>query len=333
MAWGLMVWAGAFAAVAGAQQSGDLTGVYKSKEGELAVLQGDNETLVYYGAVFPQGQSVGTCTCTLVLQQKPSPSQWTLLGAEPDELWALRIEPKKLVVESQQVTSCCGAGWPGADSFTRAGVKSPQACKVKAPRAHFLATEVGNPQRKAFVVAGDTVDVYVPADDPNLVFARFKGPKKATVGLLKREELDCPAQGGAPGTQAAVDVTPLAGTWLQVEREGKGYVIREYCDAATPRFKLQPNGDWEMDYGQEDERIQVTAVKAGATAGAYTLELTHTGGTKQKVEWTVADAKRGLVRLKGTGTSFFRQGLLFVRDDKKAGLPVRREKCDEEEEQ
>lgn len=134
------------------------------------------------------------------------------------------------------------------------------------------------------------------------------------------------------GPQAAVDARPLAGTWIQVEREGKGYVIRQYCDSATPGFKLQPNGEWEMNYGQEDESLKLTALKPGA-AGAFTLELTRTGGSKEKVEWTVADAKKGIARLKGGKDSFFRAGVLFVRDDKKAGLPVRREECDEEEEQ
>jgi hypothetical protein len=204
---GLAVLLGALSAMAGAQQSGDLTGVYASKGGELAVIQGDPEAFVYYGSVFPQGQSVGTCTCTLELQQKASPSQWTLRGAEPEEMWTLRIEPKKLSVELQQAASCCGAGWPGVDSFSRSGVKPLQACKVKAPRAHFLAMDEKNTQRKAFVVAGDTVDVYIPADDPSLVFARFKGSKKATVGLLKSTELDCPTKRG-PGWSARARATP-----------------------------------------------------------------------------------------------------------------------------
>jgi hypothetical protein len=330
---GLAVLAGTLAAVAGAQQPGELTGIYAKRGSELAILQGDNESLVYYEATFPQGQSVGTCGCTLVLQQKPSPSQWALLGPEPDEAWVLRIEPKKLVVGTQQVASCCGAGWPGADSFSRAGVKPPQSCKVKAPRAHFHAADEGHTQRKAFVVAGDMVDVYLPPEEPNLVPARFKGSKKSTVGLLKREELDCTSQGATPGTQAAVNTQALTGTWTQVERVGKGYIIRESCEGGIPHFKLQPNGDWEMSYGQEDELIKVTALQPGSTAGAYTLELTHTGGTKQKVEWTVVDAKQGLVRLKGTGTSYFRSGTLFVRDAQKAGIPIQRDTCDEEEEQ
>jgi hypothetical protein len=88
-----------------------------------------------------------------------------------------------------------------------------------------------------------------------------------------------------------------------------------------------------MNYGQEDELLKVSVLKAGSTAGTYTLELTRPGGTKDKVEWTVADEKKGLVRLKGTGDSYFRDGVLFVRDDKKAAIPLRRDKCDEEEEQ
>ena len=74
-------------------------------------------------------------------------------------------------------------------------------------------------------------------------------------------------------------------------------------------------------------------LKPGNAAGAYTLELTRPGGTKEPLEWAVTDEKKGLVRIKGTGDSFFRDGVLFVRDDKKAAVPLRRDKCDEEEEQ
>ena len=152
-------------------------------------------------------------------------------------------------------------------------------------------------------------------------------------GLVVLAGIFAAAAGAQKARDTPVNAKPLEGTWTQVEREGKGYVIRQYCDSNTPGFKLQPNGDWWMNYGQDDESLKVTALKPGTTAGAYTLELTRPGGAKEKVEWTVADAKTGIARLKGGKDSFFRGGMLFVREDKKAALPVRSEKCDEEEEQ
>src|SRR5690606_25537949 len=117
--------------------------------------------------------------------------------------WTLRVEPKKLVLESGGTAGCCGEGWRGMDTFQRASWKAPVACKVKAPRAYFHASDAENTQRKAFVVEGDSVQVYVPDFEPALVPARFVA-KRTTVGLLKREELDCAAPGG-PAASAPVD--------------------------------------------------------------------------------------------------------------------------------
>ncbi|MFL5346042.1 MAG: hypothetical protein ACJ8AT_14730 [Hyalangium sp.] len=329
---GLAVLTGALSTQARAQPAADLTGVYKTKGGELAVLQAENESLLYYSGVFPQGNSVGTCECLLALQQKKSPTEWTLRGSDSSDAWALRLDPKKLTLQSSQ-PGCCGAGFPGSGAFTRGNVKPPQSCKVKASRAYFYAPDEQNTQRKMFVVAGDSVEAYVPAVEPDLVPARFKGSKKATVGLLKLAELDCQQQASnapsAPATGAG-SIASLAGKWTGVEREGQGYVIREYCESHTPRFNLKPGGDVDMDYGREKEHLKVTDLKSGA-AGAYTLELKHDSGSKEPVEWTVADAKQGIVQLKGSST--FPKGALFVRDDKKAGIPKERKGCDESEEE
>jgi hypothetical protein len=329
---GLAVLAGAFSPQARAQAPADLTGVYKAKGSELAVIQAENESLVYYSAGFPQGTSVGTCECLLALQQKKSPTEWTLRGSDTSDAWTLRVDSKKLALQSRQ-PGCCGAGWPGSGPFSLGGVKPPQTCKVKASRAWFYAPDAKNTQRKTFVVAGDSVEAYVPDAEPDLVPARFKGGKKVTAGLLKREELDCPQPASTASRTpppGAGGVASLAGKWTGVEREGQGYVIREYCESHTPRFTLKPGGDLEVDYGQEQEHLKVTGIHPGA-AGAYTLELKHDSGSKETVEWTVSDAKQGIIQLKGSST--FSKGALFVRDDKKASIPKERKGCAESEEE
>ncbi|MBZ4415676.1 hypothetical protein [Myxococcus sp. RHSTA-1-4] len=322
---GLMM--AAWAAVAMAQPAGDVSGIYKKDGGELAVLQGDNETLLYYGAGFTQGQSVGTCECPLVLQKKDSATRWTLKSADSEDTWTLRMEPGRLSLAGGSA-GCCGAGWPGEDAFPRQGVTPPRTCKVKAPRAYFHDSNAQNTQRKAFVVAGDSVQAYVPSIEPDLVPARFAG-KRVTVGLLRREQLDCKApEGGAPSASAAVDVKPIAGKWVRVQRKGKGYVLERPCSSETPSFNLQAGGVMDVNYGQEGEQLQVSAAKPGAK-GAYSLEVTSSGGSRETLAWTVADAKRGIVLLKG-GTGFFREGAHFVRESKMGGIPVRAEKCEDE---
>ncbi|WP_224247956.1 hypothetical protein [Hyalangium gracile] len=194
---GLALLAGAMSPPASAQPTAELTGVYETKGGELAVIQASNESFVYYSSSFPQGESVGLCECLLGLREKKSPTEWKLRGTDSPADWTLRIESKKLTLQGDG-SGCCGAGWPGADSFARKSPKTPQLCKVKAKRAYFHALDEANTQRKAFVVEGDTVEVYLPATEPALVPARFKGPKKTTAGLLKLEDLDCQEQASTP---------------------------------------------------------------------------------------------------------------------------------------
>lgn len=197
---GVLGWTvAAWALVAGAQPPSDLSGVYSTKTSQLAVLQGDNETLVYFGANFPQGQSVGTCDCSLVLEEKESAVSWALRDSDPEVSWTLQQKPKQLVLKSEGTAGCCGAGWPGVDTFSRATRAALKTCRVKVPRAYFHGSDAANTRRKAFVVEGDVVQAYVPEFEPDFVPARFVA-KRTTVGLLKLEELDCSASAGASST-------------------------------------------------------------------------------------------------------------------------------------
>ena len=307
----------------------DVTGLYGKEGAELAVLQSDNETLLYYGATFPQGQSVGTCECPLVLQKKDSADRWTLKGADTSDAWTLRIEANKLVLEGKN-PQCCGAGWPGAGSFDRAKVKPLPSCKVTAPKAFFHASDAKNTQRKAYVIAGDAVQAYVPGAEPDFVPGRFQGPKAATVGLLKREQINCQAQASNAPTPpgASADVKALAGKWIETQREGTRYVIEKHCAARTPSLVIKPDGTLDADYGQEVDPIKITGVKPGSASGAYTLAITRGEDTHETLEWTVIDSQKGIIQVKG-GSDFFKEGELFVRDEKKGALPVKAQKCNE----
>jgi hypothetical protein len=309
-------------AVAMAQTPVETSVVYKKDGGELAILEGQNETLVYYGAGFPQGQSVGTCECSLVVQKKDSPTQWTLKGTDSNDTMTLRLDPRKVEVSSVGGgPECCGAGW-GGDVFQREKLGSLAECKVKAARAYFHDSNETHAQRKAFVVAGDTVQAFVPAIEPEFVPARFVSPKRTTVGLLRREQLDCQTT-----AKAREDLKPLAGTWVQVERKGKGYVIKTYCGSNPLAVEIRTNGVMNIDYGQDDQDVEVTAAKPGA-AGAYTLEVKWPAAQSESLAWSVVDAKRSIIQLRG-GKDYFAKGVLYVRADKKGAIPVQAEKCDE----
>src|SRR5690242_4982713 len=103
MMFGLAVLAGTLSTLAAAAQApADLTGVYKTKGGELAVLQAENESLVYYSAAFPHGNDMATCECRLALQKKKSASEWALRDTDTQDPWTLRVDPKKLELQSSQ---------------------------------------------------------------------------------------------------------------------------------------------------------------------------------------------------------------------------------------
>lgn len=312
---------------AGAQQAGDLTGVYSKDGGELDILQGDNETLVRYEAAFPQGQSAGTCECPFVAQ-RGAKDTWTLKSEESEGAWTLRVSGGKLVLEGSG-QGCCGAGWPGRDEFKRTPAQPLSACKVKAPRAYFHASDAANTQRKTYVVTGDAVEAVIPATEPDLVPARFKGPRKSTVGLLERNQLECAAPGATASASApavkAEQLQPLAGTWVELTKKGKGYVILKPCAAETRSFTIKPaTGEMEVQLGQESTTAKVTKLAPGAGAGAYALELTQGGGSPEKVDWKVADGAKGIVSL--SSADLFSHSHTYVRSDKKGSYPTEAEK-------
>ncbi|HEX5747477.1 MAG TPA: hypothetical protein VFZ09_14625 [Archangium sp.] len=325
----LALWLGASGS-ARAQGSGSVTGRYEKDGGELLILEGDNETLVRYEAGFEQGNSVGSCECPLVVKQK-SGERWTLQGAGSSDTWSLKLEPTRLVLEGK-TPACCGMGWPGTDTFERSAVRAPSTCKVKADRANFFDSQSAATPRKAYVVAGDTVEVFLPGSEPRRVPARFKGPRKSTVGLLERAQLDCPQPGAPQAARPPVEaqrLRPFAGKWLELTRKGRGFVLFKPCAANTRSFTVRPaSGELEVELGQETTVTKVVGLRPGP-AGSQSLEVMYESGTLETVGWKELDARKGLVSVKSP--ELFSQGREYVREDRKSAYPVQVETgCDEE---
>jgi len=91
------------------------------------------------------------------------------------------------------IASFCGANWSG-DEFTKQGFKPVQRCTVTESKAHFHAVRrTPATPRQAYVVKGDRVEVVPACFDGGdaWVLARFKGPRGTTVGLFRKEALEC----------------------------------------------------------------------------------------------------------------------------------------------
>jgi hypothetical protein len=91
------------------------------------------------------------------------------------------------------IPSFCGANWPG-DEFTKGGYEPVSRCTVSDPKAYFHVVMRTPPlKRKAYVLKGDRVDVVPTCFEGGdaWVFARFKGSKATTVGLLQKVALEC----------------------------------------------------------------------------------------------------------------------------------------------
>ena len=91
------------------------------------------------------------------------------------------------------IASFCGANWPG-DEFTPGGYEAVSRCTVSEKKAYFHVVMRTPPlKRQAYVLQGDRVEV-VPAcfeGGDAWVLARFKGSKATTVGLLRKDALEC----------------------------------------------------------------------------------------------------------------------------------------------
>ncbi|WP_338867135.1 hypothetical protein [Myxococcus stipitatus] len=307
----------------GHAQQPALSGVYAREGAALAILEGNEQTLIQYEATFPQGQSTGACECTFSVREKKGTGTWILASVQPEKTWTLGLEFGRLRLKGPG-TGCCGAGWKGQDSFSRPFTQALTACKVKTRRVRLQPLE-GAAGSGPAVPVGTEVQVFASSPPPELVPARFVQGAEVLVGLVPSSALECPEE----KREALAEVKALAGRWVQVRSEGKGFVLEKFCDSATPSVMLKSDGALVVDFGQESVEGRVTAAKPG-DSGASTLEVAYEGGSRETLQWMVVDAKRSVVRVKG-GTDYFKQGELYVRDSARKGIPVRAEPCDEAE--
>ncbi|MEZ4528663.1 MAG: hypothetical protein R2941_22345 [Desulfobacterales bacterium] len=95
---------------------------------------------------------------------------------------------------AEGIVSFCGANWPG-DTFTKDGYKPAEACHVAAEKSWFHVVMPSPPEkRKGYVIKGDRLET-VPAcheGGDQWVLARYKGTKVTTVGLVRKDTLECP---------------------------------------------------------------------------------------------------------------------------------------------
>jgi hypothetical protein len=168
----------------------DHTGVFESRIGEISIMLGNGEAIVSYSAVF--GASAHTCDW-IATARDDGHGAYTFKDGYGVVRLSLTIAGAQLE-QIEGVPTFCGAGWPG-DRFSYPPDRAAEQCTVKAERAFFYSAESTPSRRKAYVVRGDGV-VTLPCQHEggtDFVLARFSGPKSATIGLLRRADLQCGA--------------------------------------------------------------------------------------------------------------------------------------------
>jgi hypothetical protein len=91
------------------------------------------------------------------------------------------------------IPSFCGANWPG-DDFSKKGYERVRKCTVAVPKSFFhVAMRTPPERRKGFVLQGDQVETVATCFDggDTWVFGRYRGAKSSTVGMLKKDDLEC----------------------------------------------------------------------------------------------------------------------------------------------
>jgi len=167
----------------------DPSGQWKSLHGVLSLMLAGDALSFSYSAVF--GSTGHLCDGAGVAGLVGN-GQYHYVDGQGTV--AFRVDEsgvKMLTVDG--IASFCGAYWPG-DTFSRDGYEAPTRCTVTRPKAHFHVVMPPPPvERKAYVLQGDRVEAAptcFEGGDP-YVFARFKGPRVTTVGLLPRDALEC----------------------------------------------------------------------------------------------------------------------------------------------
>jgi len=185
---------------AGAAQAQAQSGKYGP---DAFVLIGTNEAMVSY---FYQGEKRGMCACELRGALQPDGSYAfdnrddSLEGAEKRFYDALSSKVGRFFVDATGLHfavrghwACCSVG-DGPVKRARPFAGPPAQCTVIVERSPFYQSPPATPlPRHPYMQRGDKVQA-IPARAPDegaFTIAMFQGTKKATIGYLKRADLDC----------------------------------------------------------------------------------------------------------------------------------------------
>lgn len=175
----------------------DPSGAWTGRIGELSLMHYANGLSFSYSAVFgPTAhicEGAGTAGLVATDRYEHDDEQGTV---------AFLISRKSVRLEVVDgIASFCGAGWTG-DHFTIDAFEPPEVCTVAAERSHFHVVDtLDRGRRPAYVIRDDRVEV-TPArhtGDQQWVLGRFVGPQITTIGLVARDDLECPSAG--PGVE------------------------------------------------------------------------------------------------------------------------------------
>ncbi|MCU0610301.1 MAG: hypothetical protein MUE60_00755 [Candidatus Eisenbacteria bacterium] len=164
----------------------DPSGIYLTTMGDLSVLVGERCLAFSYLSVFGPTAHIYD-GAGIAREEEAGRFVW----ADEHGSVAFVFHGDALRLEVEGIASFCGAGWPG-DTVSIAARHAPSRRVVAVDQAHFHTVGSETPvSRRAYVVRGDTVEV-VPTRHGNgegFVLARFVGPARTTVGLLREHEL------------------------------------------------------------------------------------------------------------------------------------------------
>jgi hypothetical protein len=167
----------------------DPSGIWESSQGTLSLMLAGDDLAFSYTAVF--GATAHICEGA-GLAKRSADGRFVYKDAQGSVVFLIGTDDVRLQ-PGDGVASFCGANWPG-DAFPNAKFRMPSPCQVTAARADFHTVgPLPPPRNRAYVISGDTVDT-VPVqhtEGGDWVLARFKGPKAATVGFLRRADLNC----------------------------------------------------------------------------------------------------------------------------------------------
>jgi hypothetical protein len=166
------------------------SGRYGRADEAVYVLTGQNDAYVSYAIEWHRTRSCG-CLLHGVRQADGSYS----FENDPEPAGSFTIDAQGFRFRLKGSLSCCGDGW-AAPNRPLAFSGPPTTCTVKSERAIFYDDPVKQMEHHPYVQRGDVVNIVpAPATAEGMgpfVVARFQGPKKTTMGLLKRDDLDCP---------------------------------------------------------------------------------------------------------------------------------------------